>query len=944
MAISAVDVALWDLKAKLLDVPLVDAARPRRATRCRSTAAAASPPTRGASSPSSSRGWVERRDPAREDEGRPRPGRRPDRVAAARRAIGDDAELFVDANGAYTAKQALRVAEQFAASASRWFEEPVSSDDLDGLRLLRDARRPGWNRRRRVRLRRSPTSALLAPAPSTASRPTPPAAAASPLLAAAALAEAYELDLSGHTRADAPRARALRPSRSCATSSTSTTTSASSACSSTASSSRATARSRPDRVRPGLGVELQARRRRALRRLMPPLGAARASTTAALDARPARPRSRARCASTPATARSTRPTARTTARCRSASSIPRTIDDVVATVAVCREHGAPDPVARRRHEPGRPVLQRRRRHRLLEVPEPRSLEIDPERRLARVAAGLVLDHLRDAAESARPDLRARPVDPQPLHARRDDRQQLLRRPLADGHSGRAATVRQRRRAGGPDLRRRADDASARRRRRARAIIARADAAARSTRPARRSRDRYGDQIRARYPEDPAPRLRLQPRRAAAGERLPRRARAGRHRGHLRHRPRGDAAPGRRARPRARSLVARLPRRLRRRPTTCRRCSSIEPIGLEGIDDVLVEDMTSKGMHRDDLALLPDGQRLAAGRVRRRRRRTEADDKARAADGRARERRPDPPAMKLFDDPARGAAALEGARGGPRRDRLRARQARHLGGLGGLGRAARAARRLPARAARAARRVRLRRRALRPLRPGLRAHPHRLRPRRRADGIAHVPRLPRRGGRPRASATAARSPASTATASRAAELLPKMFGARAGRGVPRVQGDLGSRRQDEPGQGRRPVPRSTENLRLGADYHPPRVETHFDFPDDDGSFAHATMRCVGVGKCRRDDGGAMCPSYMVTREEKHSTRGRAHLLFEMLHGERARAAGATTTVKEALDLCLGVQGLQERLPGQRRHGDLQGRVPLALLRAAAAARAPPTRSA
>ncbi len=60
------------------------------------------------------------------------------RVQAARDAIGPAAELFVDANGAYSQKQALALAEEFAQCDVRWFEEPVSSDDLDGLRLLRD--------------------------------------------------------------------------------------------------------------------------------------------------------------------------------------------------------------------------------------------------------------------------------------------------------------------------------------------------------------------------------------------------------------------------------------------------------------------------------------------------------------------------------------------------------------------------------------------------------------------------------------------------------------------------------------------------------------------------------------------------------------------------------------------------------------------------------------
>jgi L-alanine-DL-glutamate epimerase-like enolase superfamily enzyme len=64
--------------------------------------------------------------------------RDPSRVRSARRAIGDEAELYVDANGAYQRKQAVRLAEIFSESGVSWFEEPVSSDDLDGLRLLRD--------------------------------------------------------------------------------------------------------------------------------------------------------------------------------------------------------------------------------------------------------------------------------------------------------------------------------------------------------------------------------------------------------------------------------------------------------------------------------------------------------------------------------------------------------------------------------------------------------------------------------------------------------------------------------------------------------------------------------------------------------------------------------------------------------------------------------------
>ncbi|MGC9437374.1 hypothetical protein [Streptomyces sp. WG5] len=85
----------------------------------------------------------------------------------------------------------------------------------------------------------------------------------------------------------------------------------------------------------------------------------------------------------------------------------------------------------------------------------------------------------------------------------------------------------------------------------------------------------------------------------------------------------------------------------------------------------------------------------------------------------------------------------------------------------------------------------------------------------------------------------------------------------------------------------------ENLRLGGDWAPyePR-DLHFRFPHDGGSFSRAANRCVGAGKCRQhtSDGTVMCPSYQVTREEEHSTRGRARLLFEMLDGDRAAVAG------------------------------------------------------
>lgn len=100
----------------------------------------------------------------------------------------------------------------------------------------------------------------------------------------------------------------------------------------------------------------------------------------------------------------------------------------------------------------------------------------------------------------------------------------------------------------------------------------------------------------------------------------------------------------------------------------------------------------------------------------------------------------------------------------------------------------------------------------------------------------------------------------------------------------------------------------DHLRLGADFAPWHPDDQvFAYPDD-GDFAGAQLRCVGVGTCRRDDGsGTMCPSYMVTHEEQHSTRGRARLLFEMLQPDSELDGWQDTSVKQALDLCLSCKG-------------------------------------
>jgi FAD/FMN-containing dehydrogenase/Fe-S oxidoreductase len=106
---------------------------------------------------------------------------------------------------------------------------------------------------------------------------------------------------------------------------------------------------------------------------------------------------------------------------------------------------------------------------------------------------------------------------------------------------------------------------------------------------------------------------------------------------------------------------------------------------------------------------------------------------------------------------------------------------------------------------------------------------------------------------------------------------------------------------------------TENLRLGIDYKPIEPETRFKFPDDGGSLAKAALRCIGLGACRKSDGGSMCPSYMVTLEEEHSTRGRAHMLFELLQGEVLTKDWQDEHVKKAFDLCLACKACKSECP-------------------------------
>jgi FAD/FMN-containing dehydrogenase/Fe-S oxidoreductase len=145
-----------------------------------------------------------------------------------------------------------------------------------------------------------------------------------------------------------------------------------------------------------------------------------------------------------------------------------------------------------------------------------------------------------------------------------------------------------------------------------------------------------------------------------------------------------------------------------------------------------------------------------------------------------------------------------------------------------------------------------------------------------------------------------------------ELLPRMFGPELLQAFREFKAIWDPAWKMNPGKVVEPY-RMDENLRLGADYKPWDPETHFQFPQDHRSMTHAMLRCVGVGKCRREEGGVMCPSWRVTHEEEHSTRGRAHLLWEMAKGDVIRDGWRDEDVKESLDLCLSCKGCKSDCP-------------------------------
>ena len=147
----------------------------------------------------------------------------------------------------------------------------------------------------------------------------------------------------------------------------------------------------------------------------------------------------------------------------------------------------------------------------------------------------------------------------------------------------------------------------------------------------------------------------------------------------------------------------------------------------------------------------------------------------------------------------------------------------------------------------------------------------------------------------------------------AELLPKMFGPELMQAFRKFKSAWDPDWKMNPGKLMSSRTSSTKIFASAPNYAPWEPLTRFQFPADQGSLANATLRCVGVGKCRREEGGVMCPSYRATHEEEHSTRGRAHLLWEMTQGEVIRDGWRSEEVKQSLDLCLACKGCKSDCP-------------------------------
>ena len=145
-----------------------------------------------------------------------------------------------------------------------------------------------------------------------------------------------------------------------------------------------------------------------------------------------------------------------------------------------------------------------------------------------------------------------------------------------------------------------------------------------------------------------------------------------------------------------------------------------------------------------------------------------------------------------------------------------------------------------------------------------------------------------------------------------ELLPIMFGDDLVHAFWEFKTAFDPLNKMNPGKVVRPR-RIDEDLRWGVGYEPWDPPTKMRFKEDGGSFAYAANRCVGAGVCRKHDKGTMCPSYMASKEEKYSTRGRARMLFEMLQRDPIKAGWKDDEIKDSLEYCLACKACKHECP-------------------------------
>jgi L-alanine-DL-glutamate epimerase-like enolase superfamily enzyme len=200
MAVAAVDTALWDLQARLLGLPLADAlGRFHDEVPVYGSGGFCNYPLERLREQLG--GWVEQGIPRVKLKVSRHPEEDPKRIDAVREAVGDDVDILVDSNGAFTRKQALAWAERFAGEwGVTWYEEPVSSDDLEGLRLLRDRGPAGLDiaAGEYVYILRDAVDLLEAQAVDCLQLDVTRCGGFTGLLEAAGAADAYQLDVSGH--------------------------------------------------------------------------------------------------------------------------------------------------------------------------------------------------------------------------------------------------------------------------------------------------------------------------------------------------------------------------------------------------------------------------------------------------------------------------------------------------------------------------------------------------------------------------------------------------------------------------------------------------------------------------------------------------------------------------------------------------------------------------